>query len=181
MLKDLGNVSNIKHRTHTEYPLMSVSKDKNYTLLLSPRKPSMKYKFMYMRENIPYFSIKKKNSLAWSLNDMILLNMLDEHEYYNPSTHEIKEQPSITLLNALTNKRVVQYYNSFDTALQEYQILFDVHKMINVPNIRLNKFGKIEIKSKKWYNKLYEWFISLLKNYMGSSSVDKIIIKNNHK
>lgn len=166
MLKDLGNISNIKHRTHTEYPLMSVSKDKNYTLLLSPRKPSIKYKFMYMRENIPYFSIGK-NGLAWSLNDMIQLNMLDEHEYYNPPTHEIKEQPSIILLNALKNKRVVQYYNSFDTALQEYQILFDVHKMINVPNIRLNKFGKIEIKSKKWYNKIYEWFMSLIKKYMG--------------
>ena len=61
----------------------------------------------------------------------------------------------------------MQYYNSFDTALQEYQILFDAHEMINVPNIRLNKFGKIEIKSKKWYNKLYEWFMSLIKNYIG--------------
>ena len=165
MLKDLGDVSNIKHRAHTEYPLMSVSKDKNYTLLLSPRKPSMKYKFMYMQQNIPCFSTGK-NGLTWSLNDMIQSNMLDEHEYYNPPTHEIKEQPSIILLNALTNKRFVQYYNSFDTALQEYQILFDAHKMINVPNIRLNKFGKLEIKSEKWYNKAYMWFIKIWNKYL---------------
>ena len=154
MWKDLGNVSNIKHLTHTEYPLMSVSGNKNYTLLLIPRKSSKKYKFKYMRGNTPYFNIEPDN-LSCSLSDILKLNLLKEHEYYNASTHEIKEQPSIVLLNALTNKRVVQYYNSFDTALQEYQILFDYHKMINVPNIRLNKSGEIEIKSEKWYNKAY--------------------------
>ena len=82
-----------------EYPLMSVSKDNQYTMMLVPRRPSPDFTFIKMIENEPIFNVH--NAISGNqlyqitrnigLREILSSHILRDYQYYNAPTKEIRE------------------------------------------------------------------------------------------
>ena len=88
-----------------EYPLMSVSKDNQYTMMLVPRRPSPDFTFIKMIENEPIFNVHNiisGNQLHQitrniGLREILSSHILRDYQYYNAPTKEIREYPCIIM------------------------------------------------------------------------------------
>ena len=96
-----------------EYPLMSVSKDNQYTMMLVPRRPSPDFTFVKMVKDEPIFNVRNVisgNQLHqitrnMGLREILSSHILKDYQYYNAPTKEIREYPCV-IMNDKIKKRI---------------------------------------------------------------------------
>lgn len=152
-----------------EYPLMSVSRDNRYTMMLVPRRPSPDFTFINMVEDEPIFNVHNVisgNQLHQVTRNMRLMEILSSHilkdyQYYNAPTREIREYPCV-IMNDKIKKRVSRRnYMDFRVALEEYNDTFNKLQLINIPQMTMDDNGEIHIESKEQTNTIENKSIQL--------------------
>lgn len=96
-----------------EYPLMSVSKDNQYIMMLVPRRPSPDFTFVKMVKDEPIFNVHNVisgNQLCqvtrnMGLREILSSHILKDYQYYNAPTREIREYPCV-IMNYKIKKNV---------------------------------------------------------------------------
>ena len=140
-----------------EYPLMSVSRDNQYIMMLVPRRPSPDFTFIKMVEDEPIFNVHNFTSgnqlrqltKSIGLREILSSHILRDYQYYNAPTREIREYPCI-IMNDKIKKRVYRRnYMDFRVAVEEYNDTFNKLQLINIPQTTMDTNGEMHIVSKK--------------------------------
>ena len=140
-----------------EYPLMSVSKDNQYTMMLVPRRPSPDFTFIKMIENEPIFNVHNATSgnqlhqitRNIGLREILSSHILKDYQYYNAPTMEIREYPCIIMYDKIKKRVSRRNYMDFRVAVEEYNDTFNKLQLINIPQMTMDDNGEIHIETKK--------------------------------
>ena len=140
-----------------EYPLMSVSKDNQYTMMLVPRRPSPDFTFVKMIKDEPIFNVHNVitgNQLRQvtrniGLREILSSHILRDYQYYNAPTREIREYPCVIMNDKIKKRISRRNYMDFRVALQEYNDTFNKLQLINIPQMTMDDNGEIHIETKK--------------------------------
>ena len=140
-----------------EYPLMSVSKDNKYTMMLVPRRPSPDFTFVKMVKDEPIFNVHNiisGNQLRQvtrniGLREILSSHILKDYQYYNAPTREIREYPCVIMNDKIKKRISRRNYMDFRVALQEYNDTFNKLQLINIPQMTMDDNGEIHIETKK--------------------------------
>lgn len=140
-----------------EYPLMSVSRDNQYIMMLVPRRPSPDFTFIKMVEDEPIFNVHNVisgNQLHqvtrnMGLREIISSHILRDYQYYNAPTREIREYPCIIMKDKIKKRVSRRNYMDFRVALQEYNDTFNKLQLINIPQMTMDYNGEVHIETKK--------------------------------
>ena len=140
-----------------EYPLMSVSKDNQYTMMLVPRRPSPDFTFVKMVKDEPIFNVHNVitgNQLRQvtrniGLREILSSHILRDYQYYNAPTREIREFPCVIMNDKIKKRISRRNYMDFRVALQEYNDTFNKLQLINIPQMTMDDNGEIHIETKK--------------------------------
>ena len=140
-----------------EYPLMSVSKDNQYIMMLAPRRPSPDFTFVKMVKDEPIFNVR--NVISWNqlrqvtrnigLREILSSHILKDYQYYNAPTKEIREYPCVIMNDKIKKRISRRNYMDFRVALQEYNDTFNKLQLINIPQTTMDTNGEMHIVSKK--------------------------------
>ena len=143
--------------SHKEYPLMSVSKDNQYTMMLVPRRPSPDFTFVKMVKDEPIFNVHNVisgNQLHqitrnMGLREILSSHILKDYQYYNAPTKEIREYPCV-IMNDKSKKRISRRnYMDFKLALQEFNDMANKLQLINIQQMTMDDNEEIHIETKK--------------------------------
>ena len=137
-----------------EYPLMSVSKDNQYTMMLVPRRPSPDFTFVKMVKDEPIFNVHNiisGNQLRQvtrniGLREILSSHTLKDYQYYNAP---IREYPCVIMHDKIKKRISRRNYMDFRVALQEYNDTFNKLQLINIPQMTMDDNGEIHIETKK--------------------------------
>ena len=140
-----------------EYPLMSVSKDNQYTMMLVPRRPSPDFTFVKMVKDEPIFNVHNVitgNQLRQvtrniGLREILSSHILRDYQYYNAPTREIREYPCVIMNDKIKKRISRRNYMDFRVALQEYNDTFNKLQLINIPQMTMDDNGEVHIETKK--------------------------------
>ena len=140
-----------------EYPLMSVSKDNQYTMMLVPRRPSPDFTFVKMVKDEPIFNVHNiisGNQLRQvtrniGLHEILSSHILRDYQYYNAPTREIREYPCVIMNDKIKKRISRRNYMDFRVALQEYNDTFNKLQLINIPQMTMDDNGEVHIETKK--------------------------------
>lgn len=140
-----------------EYPLMSVSKDNQYTMMLVPRRPSPDFTFVKMVKDEPIFNVhniitgKQLHQVTRNigLREILSSHILKDYQYYNAPTREIREYPCVIMNDKIKKRISRRNYMDFRVALQEYNDTFNKLQLINIPQMTMDDNGEIHIETKK--------------------------------
>ena len=140
-----------------EYPLMSVSKDNQYTMMLVPRRPSPDFTFVKMVKDEPIFNVhniitgKQLHQVTRNigLREILSSHILKDYQYYNAPTREIREYPCVIMNDKIKKRISRRNYMDFRVALQEYNDTFNKLQLINIPQMTMDDNGKVHIETKK--------------------------------
>ena len=140
-----------------EYPLMSVSKDNQYTMMLVPRRPSPDFTFVKMVKDEPIFNVhniitgKQLHQVTRNigLREILSSHILRDYQYYNAPTREIREYPCVIMNDKIKKRISRRNYMDFRVALQEYNDTFNKLQLINIPQMTMDDNGKVHIETKK--------------------------------
>ena len=140
-----------------EYPLMSVSKDNQYTMMLVPRRPSPDFTFVKMVKDEPIFNVhniitgKQLHQVTRNigLREILSSHILKDYQYYNAPTREIREYPCVIMNDKIKKRISRRNYMDFRVALQEYNDTFNKLQLINIPQMTMDDNGEIHVETKK--------------------------------
>lgn len=140
-----------------EYPLMSVSRDNQYIMMLVPRRPSPDFTFIKMVEDEPIFNVHNATSgnqlhqltKSMGLREILSSHILKDYQYYNAPTREIREYPCIIRYDKIKKRISRRNYMDFRVALQEYNDTFNKLQLINIPQMTMDYNGEVHIETKK--------------------------------
>ena len=140
-----------------EYPLMSVSKDNQYTMMLVPRRPSPDFTFVKMIKDEPIFNVHniisgnqlRQVTRNMGLREILSSHILKDYQYYNAPTKEIREYPCVIMNDKIKKRISRRNYMDFKLALQEYNDMVNKLQLINIQQMTMDDNGEIHIETKK--------------------------------
>ena len=140
-----------------EYPLMSVSKDNQYIMMLVPRRPSPDFTFIKMIKDEPIFNVYnvisgnqlRQVTRNMGLRKILSSQILKDYQYYNAPTMEIREYHCVIMNDKIKKRISRRNYMDFKLALQEYNDMVNKLQLINIPQMTMDDNGEIHIETKK--------------------------------